>query len=374
LEDSIIMKALVTAPFIPIVPRLASHRSAQGVIYADQIRQTGEYDVVDINWAGNAHEDHNQYDVVYVYWGSDWTGGLNLFGGVQSFPYAWNIRNFSKFKGKVYSLAVDFPKIDEMIEERILNASSNKKEIQPEWLEVDIQNLKRMRLESTRVRFPHITDKVVIGDSHSICMHRPGWTVNSVPFKTLNGALSLGLNTFIEEFTSIDRVSSAEFYFGNIDVRHHLCRLEGDSFTNTMSLALRYVEAVEMLPIKDVAIYELLPLENESRKLPKTGYYKGKPFWGTWAQRAEVRHTFNQAVEKATRRAKFIRWTDYLLNAKSELDFKFMEKPHSIHLSREFYPHWNGIDTFSTPKKLSKVPHKPELLEVPHNSLETFFE
>jgi len=51
-----------------------------------------------------------------------------------------------------------------------------------------------------------------------------------------------------------------------------------------------------------------------------------------------------------------------------------MEKPHSIHLSREFYPHWNGIDTFSTPKKLSKVPHKPELLEVPHNSLETFFE
>ena len=129
-----------------------------------------------------------------------------------------------------------------------------------------------------------------------------------------------------------------------------------------------------MLPIKDVAIYELLPLENESRKLPKTGYYKGKPFWGTWAQRAEVRHTFNQAVEKATRRAKFIRWTDYLLNAKNELDFKFMEKPHSIHLSREFYPHWNGIDTFSTSKKLSKVPHKPQLLEVEHNSLETFFE
>ena len=368
------MKALVTAPFIPIVPRLASHRSAQGVIYADQIRQAGEYDVVDINWAGNAHEDHNDYDAVYVYWGSDWTGGLNLFGGVQSFPYAWNIRNFSKFKGKVYSLAVDFPNIDEMIEERILNAASKKKEIQPEWLEVDIQNLKRMRLESTRVRFPHITDKVVIGDSHSICMHRPEWTVNSVPFKTLNGALSLGLNTFIEEFTSIDKVSSAEFYFGNIDVRHHLCRLEGDSFTNTMSLALRYVEAVEMLPIKDVAIYELLPLENESRKLPKTGYYKGKPFWGTWAQRAEVRHTFNQAVEKATRRAKFIRWTDYLLNAKNELDFKFMEKPHSIHLSREFYPHWNGIDTFSTPKKLSKVPHKLQLLEVEHNSLETFFE
>ena len=369
-------KALVVAPFIPIVPRLASHRSAQGVIYADQIRQTGKYDIVDINWGGNAHEDHNEYDAVYVYWGSDWTGGLNLFGGVQSFPYAWNIRNFSKFKGKVYSLAIDFPKIDEMIEERILNAASKKKEIQPEWLEVDIQNLKRMRLESTRVRFPHITDKIVIGDSHAICMHRPGWTINSIPFKTLNGALNIGLKTFIEEMCPIESVKSLECYFGNIDVRHHLCRVEGHPVDNAVTLAERYVEAVKALSISDVAIYELLPIENESRKLPKTGYYKGKPFHGDWIQRNAIRHAFNDRCEKLCKETgvRFIRWTDYLLNSKFELDFKFMEKPHSIHLSREFYPHWNGIDTFSTPQKLSKVPHKSELLEVEHNSLESFFE
>lgn len=308
------------------------------------IRQTGEYDTVDVNWSGTTCEDHNQYDVIYVYHGSDWGGSLNLFGGLEACSNAFNICNFSKFKGKVYSLAIDFPKIDEMIGERILNAQSKKKKIQLEWLETDLKNLKRMRIESTTVRFPHITDRVVIGDSHSICMYRPGWTVNSVPFKTLNGALTTGLHTFIEDFTSLEKVTSLECYFGNIDVRHHLCRLEGDSFTNTMSLALRYVEAVEMLPIKDVAIYELLPLENESRKLPKTGYYKGKPFWGTWDQRQEVRHTFNQAIEKAVRRAKFIRWTDYLLNDKGELDFKYMEKPQSVHLSREFYPHWTGID------------------------------
>jgi len=352
------MKALVTAPFIPIVPRLASHRSAQGIIYADQIRQTkntfyGKYDAVDINWAGTAHEDHNEYDVLYVYWGSDWAGTLNLFGGVQSFPYAWNIRNFSKFKGKVYSLGIDFPKIDEMIEERIQNATSNKKEIQAEWLDVDIKNLACMRRESTKIRFPHITDRIVIGDSHSICMHRPGWTVNSVPFKTLNGALTTGLNTFIEEFTSIDSVTSAEFYFGNIDVRHHLCRLEGDAFENAAALAKRYVQAVDALPIRNTAIYELLPLENESRKLPKTGYYKGKPFWGSWHERDAIRRTFNRDVEALSkeRGIKFIRWTDYLLNGKGELDFKFMEKPHSIHLSREFYPHWNGTQDFPVPDK-----------------------
>jgi hypothetical protein len=198
-------------------------------------------------------------------------------------------------------------------------------------------------------------------------MHRPGWTVNSVPFKTLNGALNVGLNTFIEEFTSIDNVASVEFYFGNIDVRHHLCRIEGNSIDNAKLLANRYVEAVEALPIRDAAIYELLPIENESRKLPKTGYYKSKPFHGSWIERNAVRHAFNDQCESLCKQSKirFIRWTDYLLNAKFELDFAYMEKPHSIHLSREFYPHWNGIDTFGTSKKPC---------EAPHNSLESFFE
>jgi hypothetical protein len=341
------MKALVTAPFIPIVPRLASHRSSQGVIYADQIRQTGKYEQVDINWGGNTHADHNEYDAVYVYWGSDWTGGLNLFGGLQAFPYAWNIRNFSKFKGKVYSLAIDFPKIDEMIGARISIAAAKSIKIQTEWLETDLTNLRRMRLESTMIRFPHITDKIVIGDSHAICMHRAGWTVNSIPFKTLNGVLNTGLPSFIEEvLCSVKSVKSLECYFGNIDVRHHLCRIEGNPRDNAAALAERYVRSVELLPISNIAIYELLPIEHESRKLPKTGYYKGKPFHGSWAERNAIRHVFNDRCEKLCKETgvRFIRWTDYLLNSKFELDFKFMEKPHSIHLSREFYPHWNGID------------------------------
>jgi hypothetical protein len=259
-----------------------------------------------------------------------------------------------------------------MIAERIKVAQSKNGEIQPEWLEVDIKNLERMRKESTRVRFPHITDKVVIGDSHSICMHRPGWTVNSVPFKTLNGALNTGLQTFIEEIQSIEKVMAVEFYFGNIDVRHHLCRLEGNPIDNAKSLVERYVNAVKALPIHDKAIYELLPIEHESRKLPQTGYYKGKPFWGSWIERNGVRHAFNDYCELLCKQndIRFIRWTDYLLNSKFELDFKYMEKPHSIHLSREFYPHWTGIDK----TRICEVPHKPALLEVTHNTLDSFFE
>jgi hypothetical protein len=31
-----------------------------------------------------------------------------------------------------------------------------------------------------------------------------------------------------------------------------------------------------------------------------------------------------------------------MINPAGELDFKYMEKPKSVHLSREFYPHWQG--------------------------------
>jgi hypothetical protein len=36
------------------------------------------------------------------------------------------------------------------------------------------------------------------------------------------------------------------------------------------------------------------------------------------------------------------KWVDKLKNKKGELDFEYMEKPQSIHLSRASYPHWQG--------------------------------
>ena len=63
------MKAIINCPFIPIASRIASHRAAQGSIYADMLKQTGVD--VEINWSGKI-EDHNQYDAMYVYHGNDW--------------------------------------------------------------------------------------------------------------------------------------------------------------------------------------------------------------------------------------------------------------------------------------------------------------
>jgi len=333
------MKAILNCPFIPVATRMASHRGAQGAMYADMIRQTGVD--IDVNWSGKI-EDHNQYDVMYVYHGNDWSGGMNVFGGVKGFPYSFNTRNFSKFKGKVYSLAIDFPPYHEMIEERINKAKEKGGEIQDEWLDVDIANLKRMYETAETIKFPQRTRNLVIGDSHSICMYRPGWMINSVPFKTLNGALNDGLHTYVEMVGSMALFDKVECYFGNIDIRHHLCRVDGDPIQNTIELADRYITAVESLLVKDVAIYELLPIEDESRKLPKSGYYKDKPFWGSWNQRNECRLVFRERLEEKASRARIIRWVDNLMNKQGQLDFDYMEKPQSIHLSREYYPHWTG--------------------------------
>ena len=92
-------------------------------------------------------------------------------------------------------------------------------------------------------------------------------------------------------------------------------------------------------------IYELLPIENETRKIPKSGFYNKQPFHGTWEERNNARKLFNEIIHDS---GLGIKWTNYLLNKKGELDFDYMEKPQSIHLSREYYPYWTGIKETNT--------------------------
>ena len=335
------MKVVLTSPITPISSRMASHRGAQGVIYASMLQELG-HDVT-VNFNGSIG-DLNQFDAVYAYHGNDWFGGLNIFGGVQGFGSADNVRDFSRYKGQVYSLAIEFPKYHEMFEDRIRRAQEKGTPVLQEFLDTDWENFKRIQQSAPVIKYPIVHDKVVIGDSHAISMYRPGWTVNSVPFKTLHGALKTGLSGFIEDIRPMREVDSVECYFGNIDIRHHVCRLPGDFRDNTRELALKYIQAVEALPIKNVSIYELLPIEDESRKLPKTGYYEKKPFWGSWEQRNEARLIFRDTLEEHATRANIIRWTDYLLNDAGQLSFECMEKPRSVHLSRKSYLHWTGAE------------------------------
>ncbi len=325
------MSILITSPFTHISPNIHSHRAAQAAIYAEQIsvEYGGE---VHLDKTGDIHDNINDFNEIYVYHGNDWGGSLNLFGGMKNYGGIDNLIRYSQFKGKVNSLWIDHPKYSEMLEKRMND------DVHPDWHKVDWENLKHIENTATTVREIECVNRAVAGDSHAICMYRPGWFVNSVPFKTLHGALKEGLNTFIQPYHK-----TVEFYFGNIDVRHHLMR-QPNPEKATRDLANRYHTQLNALNVESVSAYELLPIENESRALPKTGYYKGTPFYGSWQDRENVRLIFKDEMLKlcSTSNVNFIEWVDYMINDHGELDFEFMEKPKSVHLSRAAYPHWQG--------------------------------
>lgn len=343
------VKALVAAPFIPISRFPHSHRGAQGVIYADMVRNTGR-DVTCNMSLDLYHPDFNEFDEMWVYHGNDWTGRLNIFGGMDKFPYAKNFENFSRFRGKIYSLGIDFPDYHKMVAHKIdlVRTKDPNYPVQEEWLNLDWENLSTMRERAVTVRYPLVTDKLVLGDSHAICMYRPGWFVESIPFKTLYGATRIGLESMLPAcYGGWGEVSAVELYFGNIDVRHHIMR-QPDPDQAVRDLAAEYHRQAKALATLDghrtVRIYELLPIEDESRTIPKTGNYEGEPFFGSWAERDRARLLFRQELEELAGDpgVEVYRWVDHLYNEKRQLSFAKMERPKSIHLSRDAYPFWQG--------------------------------
>ena len=333
-------KCLLMSPFTPISKSISSHRAAQGIIYADQIKQSGVD--IDVAMTGNLKNVHD-YDTLYIYHGNDWGGTLNLFGGLKEYANVDNFKEFSRFKGKIYSICINFPDYHMMLQNRMRTLIDNdkQKDIDSRWHDVDWDNLKRIQ-DSAEVVDPNIIkiyNKISCGDSHAICMYRPGWMINSVPFKTLYGALKEGLNKFI--YNNQHEFKQLEFYFGNIDIRHHLCRQDNPE-QSTRDLVKNYFDTVKQFNIP-AQIYEPLLIENESRSIPKTGWYKGTPFYGSWKTRNEIRNIFiDECKTQQTDNVKLFEWTKRLVNQSGELDFLFMEKPKSVHLSREFYPHWQG--------------------------------
>ena len=340
------MKVLLTG-LGPISDKIHSHKAAQAIIYADQLRESG-HDVT-INLVNNKITDYSPYDEVYVYHGSDWSGSLNLFGGIQAYPNTDFVKALAAYKGKVKSLIIDFPDYASMFQIRLAKAEM-------EW-DVDFDNLSAMKsaevVDPNKItRYP----RIAFGDSHAICMYRPGWENVSVPFSTLHGSINRGFETFIPEGGNYSEI---ETYFGNIDIRHHLCRFD-DPINEAKKLARRYIDEVNRIGNKytaKVTVWEPLPIENESRKVPKSGWYKGTPFYGTWQERTDVRQAF---IDELDTGVDVFKWTDSMKNESGELSFNYMEKPQSVHLSREHYPHWNGKEW-------------TEKTSEPANTLEEFF-
>lgn len=331
------MKYLLVHPIGNISSNIASHKAAQAAIYCDQLNMAG-YDTV-VNYSGCDY-DYSKFDGLFVYHGNDWSGTINLFGGIKDYANIKSIIDISKFSGKIYSLNIDFPRYDIMLKSRLTD-----KEYNPQWDNIDWNNFEFICSNSEKLdtNFIKIYKKLSIGDSHSISLYRPGWNNITVPFKTLYGAIKAGFDSFIPPY--ITEIDVLEIYFGNIDIRHHIMR-RADPESAVKELVNLYVtECKRMIDVYgcNVIIYELLPIENESRKLPKTGFYNGAPFYGTRKERDTMRLLFKSELFKYSNENLIIKeWVSSLINESGELGFEYMEKPKSVHLSRQYYPYWSG--------------------------------
>jgi len=237
----------------------------------------------------------------------------------------------------------------------------------------DVEKIKRATLPGTPSYFQkdYKSNKLTFGDSHAISAWLEGSKCSRNDGLTLNGAINRGFDSFIDEM-EMSEINTLRFYLGNIDVRHHLCRLYPDvneACIEAEQLARNYVHEVLRMKnhynVKHVGIVELLPIEHECRRLPKTGNYKGQPFWGTAAERMQVRNAFNDKVthlQEVYGGFSIIRWPEeytyqeettvpleklsgvFKTYPEKEITFKpgmlrfaVMEKPHSVHIAPTYY-------------------------------------
>jgi hypothetical protein len=101
----------------------------------------------------------------------------------------------------------------------------------------------------------------------------------------------------------------------------------------TGELFRRYVEVAKKL--NNATLVNLLPIEHESRKLPGTGLYLKKPFFGTRKERMILRDTANRIMNNSGLNT--LKWPDEWIDEDGMKMFEYMEPKQSVHLKPKYY-------------------------------------
>ena len=298
-----------------------SHKSAWTYMMKHQLNYLGlDCDVLTKN------DDVSQYDVWLVALPMEFQGSYNLFGGAQD-DTAMRMQRLIDFPGRVFCLNREMPDIGKFAESRMKSCSQM-------WSELDTKRLSEICASTATLDLTLESDTFVLGDSHSVSAYKPGANISRNDGKTLYGVLKEGMQNYIPQGTR-HLIS----YFGNIDVRHHLCR-QADPIYSATELAKNYVSHLKDLNIPQITVVGLLPIEYEDRRIPKTGWHKGTPFIGSQKERTEVMKAFNATLkEKCLEKGwEFKEWPEHWFTAHpKEFADTYMEKPGSVHLSRQYY-------------------------------------
>ena len=227
------------------------------------------------------------------------------------------------YPGKLLCIQHEMPDLVDMVSKRLKNASTSAfAKI------IDLEELQKAVDRTEKFDRVEKTTKLCFGDSHSFSMYQAGYMTSRNDGLTLFSILRDGVKEKILEKSGIntDELTHLTFYAGNMEKA-------------TKVMVIYLADQLSKLNIPNIEISHAIPIENESRKLPKTGYYKDTPFYGSWQERTELVKIFNETVDSVCEQYgwKALSWPENILNDKKELSFDAMEKPQSVHLSREFY-------------------------------------
>lgn len=308
----------IDRPTETITQRDTSHQGSWERVLLNQLKHAG----FSKSLICTKDTDYNDLDILLLSYGMNYQGSFNVFGGASN-ELARKLKRIYHSSHKVVSYEIHVPDIGEWVIKR-------QRSCEPEFKSLDPAAFSGLHL-APRVDKLIESDTLIFGDSHCLSVYEPGAEIIRVDGLTLYGALKRGLHTYIEP----RRYKKLVSYLGNIDIRFHLVD-RGDSLEE---LVKSYFRQLSELGVDEVEVVGLLPIENESRKIPGTGQYKGKNFNGTWEQRNDLRIQMNALLIKACHSFgfRFYAWPSELLNAAGELDFKWMEAKQSVHLNRKAY-------------------------------------
>lgn len=286
--------------------------------------------------------DLKSTDEVYIDHGVNFSGSLNLFGGVSDEIVDRLIKLIGS-GAEVISLDIDMPEYGAMVEKR-LGAKSTSSKLTPTL----VKCLKAL-FDGNTNGVDHLdvaasTGWWTIGDSHSTAFApcRSGvFRNNGRTLKSFSGRLFH--STYLPTIqASAALVKGITLVFGSIDFRHHVMRYKRPK-TYIEDLAKAYIGAASAIAretgIKQIELCAPMPVESESRKIPKTGYFKGTPFYGLREERLSATSYFIELLEKRSGSCYTLIMppTGWYIMDPSKFERKHMELGGSVHLSPESY-------------------------------------
>jgi len=265
-------------------------------------------------------------DKVYIDHGANFGGTLNLFGGAAK--EVFDRINLICACKDVVSLDWDMPDYGAMLKKRI-GAKTTYEGITEQWCDTVSKRLQTI----PSLKQEDLNGNITLGDSHTIAFSGPGHRVYRNDGKTLHGALKVGLDSFLRGTQPDNTIFLS---FGSIDIRHHLLRHD----SSLRDLIVEYVkQGTKLEHDYDCQVYYSypVPVEYEGRRIPKTGYYKKTPFFGSQQERAELTKQFIDILEEESGNMTIDPPAFWYTMDPEKYAKTFMEHGSSFHIAPPYY-------------------------------------